>query len=240
MEKMNNSLECIKEKLNLVCTKEDIQSLRDELNRRLDVLETNVFDLQKDKDTLMQKTNELQKENVSLRSQLDGTKKEISELKAEQNDHEQHGRLWNVRVFGLKETEGETVGDCVQKVVEVITSKLGVAVQPEEVEMAHRSGKPMGPAGASTVRSRPRPILVRFHSRQKKSEVLKNRRKLKQTGISIGEDLTMANLRLLKQTEGHSAVMSAWSSNGKIVARLKNSKTVRVTIGRDINSQLRL
>ncbi|KAL8592817.1 hypothetical protein ACOMHN_045971 [Nucella lapillus] len=118
---------------------------------------------------------------------------EISELKAEQNDHEQHGRLWNVRVFGLKETEGETVGDCVQKVVEVITSKLGVAVQPEEVEMAHRSGKPMGPAGASTVRSRPRPILVRFHSRQKK----------KHTGITPGRRLGSEKDAPVPQSRAH-------------------------------------
>ncbi|KAL8615752.1 hypothetical protein ACOMHN_040247 [Nucella lapillus] len=238
MEEMNNSLECIKEKLNLVCTKEDIQSLRDELNRRLDVLETNVFDLQKDKDTLMQKTNELQKENVSLRSQLDGTKKEISELKAEQNDHEQHGRLWNVRVFGLKETEGETVGDCVQKVVEVITSKLGVAVQPEEVEMAHRSGKPMGPAGASTAQTNPEETVQVEDFGKKKVETVIIRATIKPSTTGEVEVQEMTGCVHAEQCEeGKKTSLPGFSTNPGVNTK-KDGQTFSPTEGRTVTIKI--
>ncbi|XP_076446342.1 uncharacterized protein LOC143283850 [Babylonia areolata] len=63
-------------------------------------------------------------------------------------------------------------------IVEIFTNKVGVSVDAEDIEMAHRSGRP----GTG----KPRPILVRFYSRQKKKSVLENRRKLKQSGISIG------------------------------------------------------
>ncbi|KAL8592237.1 hypothetical protein ACOMHN_030912 [Nucella lapillus] len=96
--------------------------------------------------------------------------------------------------------------------------------------MAHRTGKPGGP--------RPQPIIVRFHSRMLRSRVLADRRKLKKTGVSVGEDLTLLNYKLLKRAEQHSATLSAWASNGKILAKIKNGKTLRLDITMNVDKEL--
>ncbi|KAL8577263.1 hypothetical protein ACOMHN_022451 [Nucella lapillus] len=153
-------------------------------------------------------------------------------MKRDMNDHEQHSRQFNVRVYGVPEVSGgtETVNDCVDRCLEVFSTKIGVPVSKADIEMAHRTGKPGGP--------RPRPIIVRFHSRILRSHVLADRRKLKKTGVSVGEDLTLLNYKLLKRAEQHSATLSAWASNGKILAKIKNGKTLRLDITMNIDKEL--
>lgn len=247
---MKTNIDCIKEKLVFVCSmKDDIQTLREEiakiseaLTRRVDILENNIFTLQEEKDKLSEEVQKVRKENTSLRSQLETCRRESQELRVAQNDSEQHGRLWNVRVHGIKEgarPAEETVTDRINQCVEVFRKKVGVSVRPEDIEIAHRSGRPRRPSAESAA-NKPRPILVRFFSRQKKSDILQNRRKLKQSGISISEDLTMANFKLLKEASNHSATLSAWSSNGKVIAKLNNGATVRLTVGTSLSDQMRL
>ncbi|KAL8609857.1 hypothetical protein ACOMHN_020692 [Nucella lapillus] len=152
-----------------------------------------------------------------------------SGLQRDLNDQEQHSRQWNLRVYGVKENQGESAEGCVQKCMEVFSNKVGVTVRTDDIDIAHRAGKPGG--------SRPRPILARFCSRRLRSQVLADRKQLKQTGVSVGEDLTFANYRLLKRASDHSASLAAWSANGKILTKLKNGATVRVDINTNIDEE---
>ncbi|XP_076455802.1 uncharacterized protein LOC143290334 [Babylonia areolata] len=120
--------------------------------------------------------------------------KALDNLRNSINDQEQHGRQWNIRVFGVREAQGqETAEDCLKKCLSIFTEKLEVPVSVSDIDIAHRTGK-VGAGGG-----RPRPIIVRFMSRGKRGQVLTARRKLKQTGITVGEDLTQTNYRLLKK-----------------------------------------
>ena len=182
------------------------------MQMKIEKLESSVFDLENKTDKLNTEVGKLRGGNAELRNQIEQYRKENENFKREQNEHEQHSRQWNLRVYGVPEVEGdESVEDCVRKCMKVFTEKVGVPVTDRDVEIAHRSGKRQGTTG------RPRPILVRFFSRRQRGVVLAARRKLKQSGISIGEDLTSANYRLLKQVGAHSATMTSWSSNGKIL-----------------------
>ncbi|KAL8607031.1 hypothetical protein ACOMHN_005057 [Nucella lapillus] len=69
----------------------------------MDILESAIFSLQQDKDKLSEDIQQVNKENTSLRSQMEAGRKENRDLRAVQNDNEQHGRLWNVRVHGIRE-----------------------------------------------------------------------------------------------------------------------------------------
>ena len=79
-----------------------------------------------------------------------------------------------------------------------------------DIEAAHRVGNRL------SCQDRGRPIAVRFLSR-KKDEVLSNCRKLEgnKKKIATEEDLTSLNYKLLKEAKEHSAILDAWSSNGK-------------------------
>ena len=65
--------------------------------------------------------------------------------------------------------------------------------------------------------------------------MLANRRKLKGKGVSVDEDLMAVNYKLARDAYEHSYTLASWSSQGKVFAKLKNDKTVRVKYGADIN-----
>ena len=75
-----------------------------------------------------------------------------------------------------------------------------------------------------------RPIIVRFFDREKRDEVLSNRRNLKRKVFAVGEDLTYANYQVSMKATGHSATLALWSSNGRILAKVKNGRIVRLNI----------
>ncbi|KAL8598452.1 hypothetical protein ACOMHN_032729 [Nucella lapillus] len=254
--------------------------------------------------------SKLRDENRELRGRLTQHGKEDGELHQQLNDQEQHGRLWNVRVYGVQENKEETIEDCVQKCVDIFTQKVGVTVNKSDIEMAHRSGRPGGSKARPILarffswgskarpilarffswgskarpilarffswgskarpilarffswgskarpilarffswgsKARPilarffswgskaRPILARFFSRRLRSQVLANKRKLKQTGITVGGDLTITNYKTLKKAQAHSACFAALSTNGKVLAKLKNREKLKIDTHTDI------
>lgn len=123
---LQEKLEEINRKLELLSTtQQDIKQIRldmDKLTSRLteqvNKLEGDVFNLQTDKDRLNKEVGSLKEENSKLRNQLDQQGKELRNHRLAQNDNEQHGRQWNLRVFGVKEEQQgktESVSDCVRK-----------------------------------------------------------------------------------------------------------------------------
>ena len=108
-----------------------------------------------------------------------------------------------MRVFGMKESEGETASECEKKFIDLVKNKLKIDIGTEDLEAVHRVGRSGGE----------RAIIARFISRKNTARVLRGRRILKGTGVSIAEDLTWERLALLKQVKnrGH----DAWTSGGE-------------------------
>jgi len=140
---------------------------------------------------------------------------------------EQHGRLNNVRVFGIDELENEST---TQLVVSEINKRLQMKLSVKDVSISHRLGfkrllqqtMPRFNKRTNQMEERPsapRPIIVNFVNRSVRNEVLKKRSQLKGTGISIGVDLTKPRADLLRklQTEHQ---RSAWADfNGRIMLK---------------------
>ena len=80
-----------------------------------------------------------------------------------------------------------------------------------------------------------RPIIVRFFDCKKRDKVLSNRRSLKRKMFVVGEDLTYANYQMSKKAMEHSATLAVWSSNGRILAKVKNERIVRLNIHTDLD-----
>ena len=131
----------------------------------------------------------------------------------------------------MPEKEKETAADCTAKVCAIFSDKAGIPITASDIEVAHRTGQ-----RSST---RARPILLRFFDRKKRDSVIISRRNLNNKGIVIGEDLTYANYQVFRKASEHSATMSVWSSNGKILAKVKNSRIVRVNIHTDLDEAFR-
>ncbi|KAL8594588.1 hypothetical protein ACOMHN_002143 [Nucella lapillus] len=160
MEEIQATLDCMSQKLTCMCTTADFQKLKEEIvgiketfAHRLDKMESMLFDMAREKDQLSEEVKRMKKENGDLRGQMEAHRAEDRRLRAAHNDLEQHGRLWNVRVHGVKEAanpKDEAARDCVRKCVEIFSQRLGVTVTPEDVEVAHRSGRQVQVEGQQT------------------------------------------------------------------------------------------
>lgn len=139
------------------------------------------------------------------------------------NDLEQYSRRSHIRIRGLKIESPET---CKAAVARFCTSALNVNISEEDLDAAHPLPvrTPQHSAKRPQTASDPAPIIVRFHRRDQRDSVIKARSALKSTGITITEDLTAANQKLLHHLYAATSVSSAWSWNGKILYTVQGSK----------------
>nr|KAG5693659.1 hypothetical protein BaRGS_017389 [Batillaria attramentaria] len=192
---------------------------------------------------------ELRQENDSLKQQLAECKSEVLEMKriAEEakavanatrksnEELEQYGRRNNVRMYGVAEPDDETPEACEAKVLKIISEKLGLTnIRPQDIDAVHRLGAPKkrqrrrqhqgdkddrASDSDSDTERRPRGIIIRFVSRKCAQSVLKNRSKLKNSGVVVVEDLTHARYVLYMRCREHEKVSDAWTINGKVFVR---------------------
>ena len=216
-------------------TKEDIQDIKQEikeltktLTERIEQLEGRVFEAETKLEVREEEMKKLRKENETLKNCVKANEPQLRSVQRDQNDLQQYSRRWNVRVFRVPEEKNETAEDCARKCVDIFCQKLQVKTEVSDIEIAHRTGKP----GSG---DKPRPILVRLFDRKKRDEILANRKKMKNKGLVIAEDLTFANYRVYSAAAKHSACMNAWTSNGKIFAKMKNGQVLKLDMHTDVS-----
>ena len=79
-----------------------------------------------------------------------------------------------------------------------------------------------------------------FFDRKKKDSIIISRPNLKNNDYVIVKDLMYANYQVFrKANEWHSAMMLVWSSDGKILAKVKNGRIIRVNIHTDLDEAFR-
>lgn len=205
----------------------EMMKMTEGLSKKVDILEGRVFKLEQEKDRMSEVINNLKRENSESKAKLELTRKENTRIESNLNDLEQYGRNWNLRIYKVPEAKEGEEEDCGRMAIEVF-EEIGVTVRESDIENSHRVGVKKQDAN--------RPIIVRFHSRRLRDRVINERRKLKGRPLAIGEDLSLFNLKLLKMAEQNSATMAAWTSRGKVLAKLKNGQVRRVTAPEDIDS----
>ena len=225
-----------------LATRADVQSLRDDINEeivaltaRLDTwsqeyeekfncIDGRLFDLETRMDNLAG-------ENETLKTDNDNLREELSQCKRQINDLEQYGRRWNLKVFNVEDNLSETAAQTTSKVCNVFTNIVGVRVTANDIEACHRL--------PNQDRSKRRVIICRFKDRGVRDRVLKDRRKCKNKGVSISEDLTLSNSKLVSDAYKHEHCKSTWSVNGKCFGLLTNKKIVRFRVGDNVNHVIR-
>ena len=99
---------------------------------------------------------------------------------------EQYGRRDNIRIVGLE--DGGNTEDPYQEVVKV-AQYCGVKLQKEDISICHRLPS----------RNGKRTLIARFVRREKKIEMMRNKKKLKEHGkqIYLNDDITPLRSRIL-------------------------------------------
>ena len=137
---------------------------------------------------------------VEAERKITALKDEITAIKKqahlESDQKEQYSRREIIRITGVPQTPGENTNVIVSR----IAARMGIEVTPNDISVSHRSGRRNG--------STPRPILCKFVRREKKHEIIANKRqaggiKRDDAGnpvkIFIDEDLTAMRARICKK-----------------------------------------
>lgn len=156
-----------------------------------------------------------------LKTKISKLEEENGKLFLQIDELEQYGRRPLVRVSGIPETNGE---DTTRMILDA-SNKAGVPLQPDDVIVSHRVGRPHN-------RSTPRQIIARLKSVDVKFRLVKNFKKFKENpdtrNITINEDLTKYRDRLMflcRKLCRANQLKKVWSTNGKILIRDLRERT---------------
>ncbi|KAH3837792.1 hypothetical protein DPMN_111193 [Dreissena polymorpha] len=102
-----------------------------------------------------------------------------------------------------------------EQVSSLLSTKLGLKVAKEDIDVAHRLGK--------FNRDKARPVIVKFVRRQTKSDVMRNAKLLKGSVSFLNEDLTKLSAEVLASVrlKDPENLERAWSFEGKLYARYR-------------------
>jgi hypothetical protein len=136
-------------------------------------------------------------------------------VEARTDELEQYQRRNNVRIFGVLEANDEDTDNIVLS----IASKIGVNVTRGDIDRSHRVGTKSG---------RPRPIIVKFVSYQKRATFFGAKRHLRGSGTTVREDLTAQRLHVLRAAVEKYGLHNVWSQDGVVIV-LIDGQRLRIT-----------
>lgn len=164
---MEKLLEEIRDRLNVMETRDQ---RREERETRV---EQKIDNLQSELTKLKVEGQEMKRENEILRREIIGQNRRIEFL-------ERETRRKNLILYGIVETENENLEMQQQKIKEVI-NRAGVEISPrEEVTEIRRIGKKEN--------NKARPIKIEVADGNKREEILRSTKGLKNTSWRISED----------------------------------------------------
>lgn len=114
---------------------------------------------------------------VPFTQEIQELKEENRNLKEKVKYLERYQRANNIIIYGQKELE-QTTTDLMESIIKKIKTDLDISLSCNDINMIRRIGK----KDRESVKNRP--ILVSFVNNWKKSEIIKNKKKLKDVHIS--------------------------------------------------------
>ena len=143
------------------------------------------------------------------------------------NTLEQYTRKDNIKIINFpNDSDTETADSTEKKVLDFMQNTPGLRnFTAHYVSVAHRVGKYR--------QKQNRPVIVRLTNRKVKTDIFKQRKKLKESNqtVFINEDLTKLNSQRLYRIKQHPAVMSGWSFQGKLYCKLLNLQVIGIEDG---------
>jgi len=189
-----------------------VQSALDPLQKSIKSLSTNVGTVQKEVAALTVRLAEKDAEIEQLHTMV------LVGL----DEREQYSRRNNLRIFGVKEEASEDTDQLVMDVA----SKVNVDISVGSIDRSHRVGK--------VTAGKPRPIIVKFVSYADRREVFHNKKQLKNSSITIREDLTKYRLNLLRRAVSAYSMRNVWSADGVILVKVNSSRPYRIKTESDL------
>ena len=192
----------------------------EKLTTTVDEVRGEIHTVRVENDKLKQVVDELKSENEFLHTKVNELEYKIDLALKQSHHNHQYSRRNNLRFFGVKELEGENFFNTI---TDIVQNKLHIKdFSTNEIDAAHR----LGVKDSNQRDPKPRAIIVRCVRRTMRDRIIKSRKTLAKSRMSITEDLTKENMQLMNAAKKHEAVESAWSSEGRVMVCMKESKKI--------------
>ena len=192
-------------------------------------------------------TESLRKELSDLKVSYNQLQSDMKDLTTKYDDMEQYSRRSCLRISGIPEPIGET--EDVSKIVLDLAKRVGSKVALEDIDRAHRIGRPRpnNDAAANNIDARARTapgreIIIKFTNSTARLSLLKGRAKLREerSEIFINEDLTSTRKNLayecrkIKKAQ-NSNIKKTWVYAGSIYIVDSSDTKKRITCLSDLD-----
>lgn len=164
-----------------------------------------------------------------LNDDIESLKTKNRSLESLLDRQEQSSRGLNIRVFGVKQEDGE---DLPGVMVEIF-NRVKCSVKTSDIKKCHRVGtKNSGEAdknqrltrsqsgGGSSGDNRPPAVLVRLGTDAVRTSILRKRKQLDAIGVRVREDLTKFRLSLLAKAIEKFSSKNAWCLHGNVYVKI--------------------
>ena len=168
-------------------------------------------------------------QTTEVRNSLGKVKQQVQLQRFDLDRLELYSRRESVRIYGIPESEGEDTN----RLVIDLAADMGVTVKPEDISVSHRL--PAGRGPRTKAANRPRPIIAKFVRRDMKSQVTRNKRKLREKEgrrwVFIEDDLTPLRAKLVRELKADEHIKNVWTIDGRVFCtRTENGREVKKTI----------
>ena len=177
-----------------------------EVVARTDIIDVKVQGQEIEHEALKHEVQSLKRLNEKLSNNVRNAGKQMVEL-------EQYSRR-NCLIFtGIKEDSDPGRKDTDEIILNICNHKFGIDITSAFLDRTHRLGRKNS---FELLEPKPRPITAKFTNYHDRSDVFRNKAKLKQSGIIIYENLISRRLSLLNGPKEILGVRNAWSLDGKV------------------------
>ena len=149
--------------------------------------------------------------------------KSVDILSAQLDSNEQHNRNECLLLHGVPESDKETPLQSSTLFVENINRHLKAGMELGHIRRSHSLGK-------KRTNRKPRPIIARFWDSGLRNHLYFKKKELKNSGISITENLTKKRMILKTEAEAKYGSANVWTREGRIYAKGTNDAIVPIII----------
>ena len=142
-----------------------------------------------------------------LKSEVSDLKVSVKNLENQLDRQEQYSRRNCILIHGIAERKDENTDDISLR---TINEHLELELTEKELDGTHRFGN------AKSGSKRQRPIIVKFARYNTRRKVSVNKKRLKNTAISITERLTNHRMKLLKKAKNEFGFNDVWTVDGPL------------------------
>ncbi len=193
---------------------------------------SDIFRLAERLDKVEKRNEQLARENLTLRDSLKSLQQKADHLEGKVDDMGIESRSTSLLIHGVRETAASQT-EVKAQVIRILNDKIVEAkLSDADVTTVERMGprRASGAAAQAGVQ-KVSPILIKLNTKDVRDRILRNRRQLKDSGVSVTEQLTPMKASLLKRASDlvrENKLQAAWSHDGKILVKDQHNKITSV------------